>query len=124
MLIWSPGSAASSADVVVVSGASAVVKLMDDIGEKIKTGSPVDLGDLKVVDAFGWIMTPEQKATQAGWLQNIFKGKESQAASARVLVRITSATASGSKASSAMKRNNSSNTMDLFKKKRSSSNVT
>ena len=103
-----------------VFGEAALSQIVSDIHAKFEADEAVSLKDLQQLDAFGWMLTADQKKLHQGWVKNIFaKSGASAAASSCSAASFASAKPTGKTkavAGSTKPKAGHAKTMDLFKK--------
>lgn len=107
---------------VTYFGEPAMARRIAELDAEMRNGTLTDLGCLKALDAFSWMLTAEQKTKQASWVQELFKqrgmarGPEPVRANAPCGRAANSASAASSRKAAA--KASASSTMDLFKRRR------
>lgn len=100
----------------------AMKRRIAEIGLRMTSGDISDLGELKSLDAFSWLLTAEQRAKQATWVSELFKKKGMSKAPEPMQAKSSSSGSVGGICSASSrkaqaKKSASSSTMDLFKKR-------
>ena len=66
-------AASAGATPVTLTGEEALSALIEQLEQRVEAGGQVDLGDLKVFDAFSFILNESQAAKHAAWVRECFE---------------------------------------------------